>query len=52
MTEVVPKGDVRATIRKELEEDVLPPWVKRCGDRCGKIYNETIAPITGIPFKG
>lgn len=52
MTEVAPKGDVRATIQREMEEDVLPPWIKRCGDRCGKIYNETIAPITGLPFKG
>jgi TRAP-type C4-dicarboxylate transport system substrate-binding protein len=48
MIEVKPQGDVAATIRKEMIEDVLPAWVKRCGDRCGTVYNEVIAPITGI----
>ena len=48
MVEVKPQGDVAATIRKEMIEDVLPAWVKRCGDRCGTVYNEVIAPITGI----
>jgi TRAP-type C4-dicarboxylate transport system substrate-binding protein len=48
MTEVVPRGDVRATILKELESDVLPGWLKRCGDKCTKVYAEVIGPITGI----
>lgn len=50
MTEVKPQGDVAGTIRKEMIEDVLPAWVKRCGDRCGQVYNEVIAPITGIRY--
>ncbi|MEI8304106.1 MAG: TRAP transporter substrate-binding protein [Burkholderiales bacterium] len=50
MVEVKPQGDVAATIRKEMIEDVLPAWVKRCGDRCGTVYNEVIAPITGIRY--
>jgi TRAP-type transport system periplasmic protein len=24
--------------------------VKRCGARCGEIYNEVVAPITGLKF--
>lgn len=48
MTEVKPSGDVRAAIRKELEEDVLPGWLKRCGDKCSKVYAEVLAPITGM----
>lgn len=51
MVEVKPQGDVVATLKKELGEDVLPGWVKRCGDRCGKIYNEVVAPITGVKYE-
>lgn len=52
MTEVAPVGDVAGQIRRELEEDVLPAWVKRCGTRCGQVYNDVIAPITGVRFGG
>jgi TRAP-type C4-dicarboxylate transport system substrate-binding protein len=50
MVEVKPQGDVAGAIRKEMVEDVLPAWVKRCGERCGQVYNEVIAPITGIRY--
>ncbi|MFM1990944.1 MAG: hypothetical protein RJA99_3901 [Pseudomonadota bacterium] len=52
MTEVKPVGDVAAQIRKEMAEDVLPGWIKRCGERCAAIYNDVIAPISGIRFDG
>jgi hypothetical protein len=29
---------------------VLPNWVKRCGPKCGDIYNEVIAPISGVRY--
>jgi len=29
---------------------VLPAWVKRCGARCGDIYNDVVAPISGVKF--
>ncbi|HET6828538.1 MAG TPA: TRAP transporter substrate-binding protein [Ramlibacter sp.] len=48
MTEVVPAADVRATIQKELQEDVLPGWLKRCGEKCSKVYAEVLAPIVGV----
>ena len=48
MTEVAPRADVRATIAKELEEVVVPGWLKRCGDKCNKVYAEVIAPVTGM----
>ncbi len=37
-------------LRKTLAENVLPAWVKRCGARCGDIYNEVVAPITGVRY--
>jgi hypothetical protein len=48
MTEVKPTQADRELLRKVLAEAVLPGWIKRCGARCGEIYNETVAPITGI----
>jgi TRAP-type C4-dicarboxylate transport system substrate-binding protein len=50
MTEVKPTAADKAAVRKTLEDTVLPSWVKRCGPRCGDVYNETIAPITGVKY--
>ena len=40
----------KAALKKIVETVVIPGWVKRCGARCGEIYNETVAPITGLKF--
>jgi TRAP-type transport system periplasmic protein len=40
----------KAALRKIVETVVIPGWVKRCGARCGDIYNEVVAPITGLKF--
>ena len=40
----------KATLKKIVATTVIPGWVKRCGARCGTIYNEVIAPITGLQF--
>lgn len=50
MVEVKPEANIAAVIKTELTEDVLPGWIKRCGDRCASVYNEVIAPITGIRY--
>jgi hypothetical protein len=50
MTEVKPTEDDTARLKTILEEAVLPGWIKRCGARCGDIYNEALAPITGIKY--
>ena len=50
MIEVIAQPDAAAVVKKDLAETVLPGWVKRCGDRCGVIYNQVIAPITGITY--
>jgi TRAP-type C4-dicarboxylate transport system substrate-binding protein len=50
MTEVKPTDADKKWLREILVENVLPGWVKRCGDRCGAIYNETMAPITGLKY--
>jgi TRAP-type C4-dicarboxylate transport system substrate-binding protein len=48
MVEVKPQGNMIATLQKELAEDVLPGWIKRCGDRCASVYKEVIEPISGV----
>ena len=50
MIEVIAQPDAAAVVKKDLAETVLAGWVKRCGDRCGVIYNQVIAPITGITY--
>ncbi len=50
MAEVKPEADVTAVLKKAVVDDVVPGWIKRCGDRCAKVYAEVIAPVTGIPY--
>ena len=50
MVEVKPTEADRAMLKKILAEAVLPNWVKRCGAKCGDIYNEVVAPITGVRY--
>lgn len=40
-----------ATLKASLTDVVLPAWVKRCGARCGEIYNRVVAPITGVKYE-
>ncbi len=40
----------KAELRKQLNEKVLPAWVQRCGARCGDLFNEVLAPITGVKY--
>ena len=37
---------------KILDKTVLPGFVKRCGARCGEVFNQVIAPIAGVRFGG
>ncbi len=50
MTEVKPTDEAKATLRRILGEVVIPGWVRRCGERCGSIYNRIVAPITNVPY--
>ena len=52
MTEVVPSDADRAQLRQIFEANVLPGFVRRCGARCGEIYNQVIAPLSGVRFGG
>jgi TRAP-type C4-dicarboxylate transport system substrate-binding protein len=52
MTEVPTTDAERARVREIFESTVLPGWVRRCGARCGEIYNQVIAPISGVRFGG
>jgi TRAP-type C4-dicarboxylate transport system substrate-binding protein len=42
-------GDLE-TLRTTLRSTILPAWVRRCGARCGEIYNRVVAPITEVQF--
>jgi TRAP-type C4-dicarboxylate transport system substrate-binding protein len=42
----------RVQLRTILEQTVLPGFVQRCGARCGELYNELVAPISGVRFGG
>jgi TRAP-type C4-dicarboxylate transport system substrate-binding protein len=39
-----------AEIQRVAADVVLPGWIKRCGGRCEGVYNDVIAPITGIKY--
>lgn len=50
MTEVNADAQAQAAIHRTFVDEVLPSWVKRCGDRCGATYNQVVAPITGVKY--
>ena len=50
MAEVKAQPNEASLIQASLADTILPAWVKRCGDRCGVVYNEVIAPITGVKY--
>ena len=52
MTEVPSTPEEAARLREIFATVVLPGWVKRCGARCGQVYNEVIAPISGVRYGG
>lgn len=39
-----------ALLREAMQKVVLPAFVKRCGARCGEIYNQIVSPISGIRY--
>ncbi|WP_149538090.1 TRAP transporter substrate-binding protein [Siccirubricoccus phaeus] len=52
MTEVPATAADQAALREILEKTVLPGFVRRCGARCGEVFNQVIAPIAGVRFGG
>jgi TRAP-type transport system periplasmic protein len=52
MTEVQSTPEERQRLRQIFQQTVLPGWVSRCGARCGEIYNQVIAPLSGVRFGG
>ena len=52
MTEVKASEADRAEVRRIFEQAVLPGFVRRCGARCGEVYNQVIAPLSGVRFGG
>lgn len=52
MVQVKASDADRAKLREAFAASVLPAWVKRCGAKCGDIYNQAIAPISGVKYAG
>jgi TRAP-type C4-dicarboxylate transport system substrate-binding protein len=52
MVETVPPESDQARLRELLQSTVLPGFVRRCGARCGEVFNQTIAPIVGVRAGG
>lgn len=50
MVEVAPTEEDRALLRRLVSEVIVPSWVKRCGARCGEIFNATVAPLAGVRY--
>lgn len=50
MTEVPSSPEEALRLRQIFETVVLPGWVRRCGARCGEVYNQAIAPISGVRY--
>jgi TRAP-type C4-dicarboxylate transport system substrate-binding protein len=50
MTVVQATADDKKKLADALSGVVLPGWVKRCGAKCGDVYNEVIAPISGVKY--
>lgn len=50
MVESKPGSDIAALLKQHVASDVVPGWIKRCGERCVPVYNEVIAPITGVKY--
>src|SRR5207245_2668166 len=48
--EVTATEAAKARLKRVRAENVLPAWVKRCGSRCGDIYNDVVAPISGVKY--
>jgi len=51
MTEVKASETDRALVREAMQSTVLPGFIKRCGARCGEIYNQIIAPISKVEYR-
>lgn len=52
MVEIVPPDSDRERLRELLQSTVLPGFVRRCGARCGEVFNSVIAPIVGVRAGG
>lgn len=48
MTANRPSAAETESLRGILSQTILPSWVKRCGERCGELYNRVVAPLTGV----
>jgi len=50
MTEIKPTDADKARLKQVLEKSVIPAWVKRAGEKNGEVYNQVVAPISGVRY--
>jgi TRAP-type C4-dicarboxylate transport system substrate-binding protein len=48
MVPVEPSAADKATLRAIVENFVLKRWVKRCGAKCAKEWNDTVGRVAGV----
>jgi TRAP-type transport system periplasmic protein len=48
LTIVEPSEADRELLQRLAAEFILPNFVERCGQECGDLYTEVVAPITGV----
>lgn len=51
MTEVKSTEADKELLKEIVQKSVLPNFVKRCGESCGEVYNDIIAPISKVEYK-
>jgi TRAP-type C4-dicarboxylate transport system substrate-binding protein len=52
MTAVAATPADQEALRRIVAERIVPGFVRRCGARCGEVYNQSVAPITGVRYAG
>jgi TRAP-type C4-dicarboxylate transport system substrate-binding protein len=51
MTLVRASAADREMVQTTFRNIILPNWVQRCGARCGEVYNQAVAPISGVEYR-
>lgn len=52
MVEVRPSAADEHRRREIFAKDVLPPWLRRCGANCARLWEQTIGPAVAIKAQG
>lgn len=48
MVEVKPTAAEEKRLREVFRTSVLPSWLERCGNQCVPVWNQLLAPVSGV----